>query len=140
VKTDRSRRTIPLTEIALQSLRERRVVQLENQLAAGQRWRRSNLVFTTMYGTPFEPSNIRRDFKQVLKLAGLPDTIRLHDLRHAHITLLLMMGVKPRVVMELAGHSQIAVTMNTYGHVIPTQEAEAARLLDSFFQARRQQA
>lgn len=49
--------------------------------------------------------------------------IRLHDLRHTCATLLLSRGVSPRMVMDILGHSQIAVTMNTYGHVIPGHAA-----------------
>jgi len=41
-----------------------------------------------------------------------------------------MQGVHPRVVMEILGHSQISLTMNTYSHVVPTSQKEAASRMD----------
>ena len=57
--------------------------------------------------------------------AGLP-SVRLHDLRHTAASLLVAQGVPARVVMEILGHSQIALTMNTYSHVAPEVSREAA--------------
>lgn len=56
--------------------------------------------------------------------------VRLHDPRHTCASLLLAQGVPLRVVMEVLGHSQIAVTANTYTHVLPTLQREAADLMD----------
>jgi integrase len=74
---------------------------------------------------PVEPRNDYRQFKQLLARADLPP-VRLHDLRHAAASLLLAQNVPPRVVMEILGHSQIALTMNTYSHVAPEVSREAA--------------
>jgi hypothetical protein len=60
---------------------------------------------------------------------GLPYR-RFYDLRHTCATLLLVQGVHPRVVMEILGHSQISLTMNTYSHVVPTLQEEAASRMD----------
>ena len=68
-------------------------------------------------------------FKPLLKKAGLPD-IRFHDLRHTSATLLLSAGVHPKVVQERLGHSQISITLDTYSHVLPTMQKEAASKLD----------
>lgn len=54
----------------------------------------------------------------------------LNDLRHSCASLLLAQGVHPRVVMETLGHSQIALTMNLYSHVIPSLQREAAAKMD----------
>ncbi|MGO4885576.1 MAG: tyrosine-type recombinase/integrase [Bryobacteraceae bacterium] len=72
-------------------------------------------------GTPLEPRNVARAYRQILKAAELPHQ-RIHGLRHTAATLLLVQGVHPRVVMELLGHSRIAVAMNTYSHVVPAKE------------------
>ena len=56
--------------------------------------------------------------KPLLRRAGLPD-IRFHDLRHTCATLLLTKGVHPKIVSEMLGHSSIAITLDTYSHVIP---------------------
>ena len=57
--------------------------------------------------------------------------MRLHDLRHACATLLIAQGVHPRVVMEILGHSQISLTMNTYGHVTYALQRDAAAQVDA---------
>ena len=56
--------------------------------------------------------------------------IRFHDLRHTCATLLLAQGVHPRLIMEILGHSQIAITMNLYAHVIPAMQKEVAARMD----------
>jgi integrase len=60
----------------------------------------------------------------------LPD-IRFHDLRHTHATLLLAAGVHPKVIQERLGHSQISLTLDTYSHVIPSLQTEAAEQFES---------
>lgn len=57
--------------------------------------------------------------------------IRFHDLRHTGATLLLARGVSPRMVMDILGHSQIAITMNIYAHVLPAMQQDAADEIDS---------
>ena len=57
--------------------------------------------------------------------------MRFHDLRHSAATLLIAQGVHPRTVMEILGHSQIATTMNTYGHVLPETMRDAAERMDA---------
>jgi site-specific recombinase XerC len=90
------------------------------------------VVSTTSAGTAIEPRNISRSFEQLCHRAKLR-RIRLHDLRHTCATLLLVQGVPARVVMEILGHSQIAVTMNTYTHVVPELQRDAVdRLADAF--------
>ena len=63
------------------------------------------------------------------------DWLRLHDLRHGCATFLLAAGVKPRAIMEVLGHSEIGVTMNTYTHVLPALRQEAADAIDELFGA-----
>lgn len=61
----------------------------------------------------------------------------MHDLRHTAASLMLAQGVSPRVVMEILGHSQISVTMNTYSHVTPASSREAvARVEGMLFKGR----
>ena len=129
-KSARSRRTITLPAVAATALREHRTRQLEERLAAGGRWRDSGLVFTTTIGTPLDPRNVDRQFKAILKAAGLP-AIRFHDLRHTAATLLLAQGVDPRTIMETLGHSQISLTLNTYAHVVPALQRMAAAKMDA---------
>lgn len=85
----------------------------------------SLFMFTTADGEALDGNAVYRHFLSVAKRAGLP-RIRFHSLRHTAASLLLAQGTHPRVVMELLGHSTIALTMNTYSHVIPSLEREAA--------------
>ena len=128
-KTARSRRTIHVPGVVAAALRRHRTRQLEERLAAGARWRDSRLVFTTRIGTTIDKSGLHKDFKAILRAAGLPN-IRYHDLRHTAATLLLAQGVDPRTIMETLGHSQISLTMNTYAHVMPALQREAAAKMD----------
>ena len=129
-KTARSRRTITMPGIVAAALRRHRTRQLEERLAAGARWRESRLVFTTTIGTAIDKSGVHKAFKAVLRAAGLPN-IRYHDLRHTAATLLLTQGVDPRTIMETLGHSQISLTLNTYAHVMPALQREAAAKMDA---------
>lgn len=74
----------------------------------------------------------RRSFKPLLKQANLPD-IRLHDLRHTCATLMLCEGVHIKVVQELLGHATIAITLDTYSHVLPSMGDEAAGAMERLF-------
>jgi integrase len=96
---------------------------------AGTRWHETGLVFTSTIGTPIEVGNLRRQFWRVLEKAGLP-RMRFHDLRHSCASLLLVQGVPARVVMETLGHSNISVTMDTYTHVLPELQRQAADAMD----------
>lgn len=130
-KTASSVRTVSMPKVAAAALREHRVRQLQERIAAGPAWQASDdLVFTTTIGTPLDSRNVTKAFQALLKRAGLP-FMRFHDLRHSAATLMLAQGVQPRVVMEVLGHSQIAVTMNLYAHVIPALERDAADRMDA---------
>lgn len=121
----RSRRTVPLPAPLVDALRLHRIGQEEERMTAGSLWQGSLCVFTTPIGTPTDPRNDFRQFKKLLARAGLP-SVRVHDLRHTAASLLLAQNVPARVVMEILGHSQIALTMNTYSHVAPEVSREAA--------------
>ena len=118
-KTERSRRTIALPTPLLAALKAHRVRQLQERLFAGSRWQDMGLAFASQIGSPLEPRNLIRSFKGALKKGRVRDT-RFHDLRHSAASLMLAQDVPMRVVMELLGHSSIALTANTYSHVMPS--------------------
>lgn len=135
-KTSRSRRTIAIPNATAQALKDHRKRQLEEKIKAGKHWQDHGFVFTSRIGTPLDrPNIVRRSFKLILQKAGLPD-IRFHDLRHTAASLLLVQGVAPRVVMETLGHSQITLTMDTYSHVMPVLQREAADKMDAILSGR----
>lgn len=129
-KNNASRRMLRVPAAAMKALREHRVRQMEERMAAGDRWRDSGLVFTTTIGTPLDPRNVLRHFSRVLSAAGIAH-VRFHDLRHSCATLLLAQGVPARVVQDILGHSAIRVTMDTYAHVMPSMREDAMRAMDS---------
>jgi integrase len=103
--------------------------QQVERLFAGERWKDSDLIFSTSIGTPVDPRNLLRDFKRQLKKANLPE-IRFHDLRHTSASLMLQEGIHPKIVQERLGHSKISITLDTYSHVLPGIQEEAAQRLD----------
>jgi integrase len=127
-----SRRTVNLPRVCVTALLEHRAMQEQERRLAGTRWQEWDYVFTSGIGTPVEPRNLERAYREILSLAGLHH-VRIHDLRHTAATLLLIQGVHPRVVMELLGHSQIAVTMR-YSHMVPALRKEAANQMDAVLQ------
>lgn len=138
-KTKRSKRTIALPALARDALRRRKARQAEERLSAGARWRGwheagpgKGLVFTTGLGTSLEASNVTHYFQRHLRRTGLPPR-RFHDLRHSAATFLLASGTPPRVVMEILGHSHVALTMTLYGHVLQDQLKDAAGRMDALF-------
>ena len=128
-KSRRSIRDIPLPAYAVRVLREHRDRQEVERCAVEPYWQDSGLVFTTTIGTAIEPRNLLRLLDQLIAAAGVR-RIRFHDLRHTCASLLLAQGVPPRVVMDVLGHSQFAITMDLYSHVMPTALREAADAMD----------
>ena len=129
-KSQRSRRTIPIPQLAVDALRRQRSRQAEDRLVAGAAWQDNGLVFTTALGTALDGSNVTHRFQRLLAEAGLPRQ-RFHDLRHACASFLLTQGVPARVVMETLGHSQVSHTLNIYTHVAPELQREAADRLEA---------
>jgi integrase len=129
-KSRRSRRVLTLPAVVIAALTMHKQRQNQDREAAGTDWRETGLVFTTATGRHVEPRNLNTAFARLTARAGVRP-IRLHDLRHSCATLLLSRGVSPRVVMDILGHSQIAVTMNIYGHVMPAMQQEAAGHIDA---------
>jgi integrase len=129
-KTKGSRR-VSLTRGAMDALRAHLARQLEEIDRAGSLWQENGLVFASEMGTPLDRRDVTsRQFKPLLKRAKLPEKTRFHDLQHACATLLLTKNVNPKVVSEMLGHSNIAITLDTYSHVLPNMQDSAARALE----------
>ena len=123
-KTRASRRIIPLPGVVVQALREHRKVQEDERTEAGERWEDTGFVFATRTGGSTSPYMLVKYWHEVRKAAGVP-TLRFHDLRHTAVSLLLALGVPPHVVREIAGHSDIKVTMTVYAHGNLSEKAAA---------------
>ena len=132
-KTARSRRTIVMPPLISRILESHHARQGEESASAGKTWNTLGLVFTRPDGRPLDGTVVTHQFHRFLDRAGLPQR-RFHDLRHSCATLLLVQGVSPRVVMEILGHSHIALTMNTYTHVVPELRRDAANRMEALLQ------
>jgi integrase len=85
-----------------------------------------DLLFAGYNGGLINPSNLRqRSFKPLLKRAGLPQ-ITFNDLRHTCASLLFQRNVHPKLAQELLGHASVAITLDTYSHMLPGMGSEAA--------------
>ena len=91
----------------------------------GAGWRDRDLVFNGSGGSPLNPDTVTQWFDRTVRRSSLP-RIRLHDLRHTHATHLLAAGVNVKIVSERLGHASTSFTLDTYGHVMPGQQATAA--------------
>jgi len=136
-KTQHGVRVVWLPPSAVAALESLRVRQQAEKALAGSSYEDHDLVFAQANGRPLNGRNLtRREFKRLLSMAKLPP-IRFHDLRHTHATLLLGAGVPAKVVSSRLGHSQIGITLNTYSHVLPSMQEEAAdKLEDILFKGR----
>jgi integrase len=128
-KSSRGYRSIILPPFALEALKKHRERQ-EFMRQGALKWQENDYVFCTSHGTPFAATNLRTEFKALLRKAGLPD-IRFHDMRHSVATLLLELGTYPKIVQELLGHANIGMTTDIYSHVMPTMQKEAMAKLDA---------
>lgn len=97
------------------------------------------LVFHSPAGTPLRHSNFRRRvWLPAVRSADVPEGLRIHDLRHTCAALLIAEGAHPKAIQEHLGHSSITVTMDTYGHLFPSQMEELAIQLNDMRAAARQ--
>ncbi len=128
-KTKAGHRQIKLGEVALAKLDAHRQQQVLQRAAAGDRWQENGMTFTSGIGTYLDQSKVSREFKRLLKQAGLPD-IRFHDLRHTSISILLESGTPVNTVQRRAGHSKPSVTTDIYGHVMARSQDEAAQKIE----------
>ncbi|MCZ6586453.1 MAG: tyrosine-type recombinase/integrase [Alphaproteobacteria bacterium] len=133
-KTKSGRRQIALPESVVRALAEHKRDQAERRIALGLGRDENGLVFTTFDGRPRVPRNFTREFTKAVAATELPQ-ITFHGLRHTHITHLLKAGVPVKVVSERAGHANISITLQTYAHVMPGMQEDAAALIEQSLKA-----
>jgi integrase len=129
-KTATGRRTIPLSQGMIGRLIEHKRAQNEARLKAGPKWKALDLVFCGPTGEPHAGDYLSKIWKATLKAAGLPATFRSYDARHTTATLLLQDKTSPKVVSERLGHSNVQITLDVYGHVLPGMQEEATERLE----------
>ncbi|MDP8931728.1 MAG: site-specific integrase [Actinomycetota bacterium] len=129
-KTEASDSTVPLPAITKRALRAHRDQQERERAVAREVWSNEHgLVFTTEIGTPIDPRNFNRHFAATRNRAELPN-VRLHDMRHTVVSLLLALKTPPHVVQAIARHADIDVTMTIYAHTDLAAMREALAQID----------
>ena len=137
-KTAHSRHQIALSQTAVDALRAHHARQLAERLAAGSAWQAHDLVFCDEIGEYFSPLRLNRyEFRRLIARADLPRR-RFHDLRHTAATLMLLGQVPPKVVSETLGHASVTITLDTYSHVLPDMQTQAASVMDTLLTTQRQ--
>jgi integrase len=130
-KTESSESVLPLPEITRRTLEEHRDLQARERTALADAWQEHGLVFPSEIGTPMEPRNLSRHFATMRATAGMPD-VRLHDLRHTVVSVLMDLGVPPHVVQAIARHSDVKITLQIYAHTNLAAMREALGKLDEW--------
>ena len=95
----------------------------------GARWQENDLVFPTTIGTPLDYKRVTKEFKHLLRLAGLP-SLRLHDLRHTSLNALMEMGTPVNTVQRRGGHAKPSTTIDIYGHATARSQEIAAEKIE----------
>ena len=128
-KTRASQRFVALPPDAIAVLRQHRASQEAANALVGEAWEHPELVFSSETGTIMDPKNSYRAWKHAVDQAGLPPA-RIHDMRHLHVSLLILAGEDAKTVSERAGHTSTSFTLDRYGHVFQEQRHRAAKSLD----------
>ena len=113
-KTRKSRRTIALPKQVVDVLEEHLRWQQQERASRGMEWSRTGRVFTTRTGEPLDAANVRRDFKAIVRKAGLKPERTLRELRHSFVSLLSDHGIPLETIALLVGHSSQATTETVY--------------------------
>jgi integrase len=112
-KTETSESVLPLPEITRATLERHRDLQDKERVDLAEAWHEHDLVFPSELGTPMEPRNLNRHFAALRSKTGL-DGVRLHDLRHTVVSVLMDLGVPPHTVQAIARHSDVKITLKIY--------------------------
>ena len=125
-KSKSGKRMLKLSALAVSSLWDLKAKQMAEGLAA------CRIVFANRSGDFLRRSNFDQGIWKPCRLAaGIPETVVFHDLRHTSASILFKMGTHPKIVQAQLGHSKIGLTMDTYSHLMPGMEGQAAAHMDS---------
>jgi integrase len=138
-KTNRSRRTLKLPEIAVEALCKQKRRQAEDRANAGEQWQEYGLVFTTAVGTPYESHNLRRDFRRVTVAAGLGARWVPKELRTSFVSMMSYQGVPVEEIARLAEHASSRTTEVIYRRELRPVITTGAEVMDQIFRPRQGQ-
>jgi integrase len=133
-KTRKSRRSLALPQRCVEALRDQQVRQAQMRADAGDAWQEHGMVFTTKVGTGLDDANVRRDFRRVVKAAGLvPEQWTPREMRHSFVSLLSDGGMPIEQISRLVGHSGTSVTELVYRKQIRPVVEDGATAMDRIF-------
>jgi len=135
-KTERSRRTLALPQLAAAALRDWRESQAGEHRAAGAVWQDTGLVFTTQLGAALDPANVRKMFKRVCREAGIGDTWTPRELRTSFVSLMSYRGVSIEEIARMAGHASTRTTEVVYRRELRRVITTGAEIMDEVFGTR----
>ncbi len=131
-KNEMSKRLISLPTSLITLLKQYKASQNAKQLKLGDKWQKSDRVFTTWDGRPGHPEWPSQWFSKFIKEKNLPP-LNFHGLRHTAATLLIGQGLHAKVISSRLGHSNISTTMDIYGHALKSADTAAAEALENVF-------
>lgn len=127
-KSSAGRRSLTMPSIVVEALAEHAARENAREGAIGAR---TGLVFTAANGGPVDVNNFgARVWRPAVDAAGL-DPLRLHDLRHTCASLAISTGASVKVIQSMLGHASAAMTLDTYGHLMPSESEAVADRLDA---------
>ncbi len=132
-KKKKSRRPIAMPLFLAEALETHRKQQIEIQKKLGPPNEDHDLVCCYDDGRIWIPESFTSSYFQFTRRIGVE--VRFHDLRHSHASQLLRAGISPKVVSERLGHSAIGITLDTYSHILPGMQEDAAAKIDTALRA-----
>lgn len=132
-KTEKSRRTLELPQVASQALQEWSDDQANERLQADTRWQDNDLVFTTGTGTALDAANVRKMFRAVCRLAGVGDQWTPRELRHSFVSVMSQAGMAVEEIAHLVGHSSSRTTEVVYRHELRPVIRSGAEIINQIF-------
>ena len=132
-KTEKSRRTLGLPQMAVDALRAHKKRQEKEQLAAGGQWNDHGLVFATRTGGALDAANVRREFKAACRAAKIGEHWTPRELRHSFVSLMSSSGVPVEEIARLAGHSNTRTTEVVYRRELRPVLTTGAEAMDRLF-------
>jgi integrase len=132
-KTEKSRRTLALPQIAADALRTLKQQQAADRRAAGEPQSGQDLVFATRTGAPLDAANVRREFRAICTAAGIGTSWTPRELRHSFVSLMSTSGVPVEEIARLAGHTSPRTTEIVYRRELRPVLTTGAEIMDTIF-------
>lgn len=129
-KTKSSVRILPIGKSLLDYLTEIKKIDQKNKAIYKENYNNKDYVVCWENGDPYSPDYVTKTFAKLIKKSNLPNDFKFKNLRHQHASLLLKLGIQPKVIQERLGHSNISTTMDVYSHLLPNIQNNAIDIFE----------